>query len=97
MKRSHILPIIFAAIALNQGCFAAQNLELQRNAIQTRAANEHDCHLSHVTVVVVEDKKGVFRSTGCGHEEFWQCQDDEYGPDFCDRIDFPTDSMFLRF
>lgn len=97
MKRSLFLALLFLATLFLQGCFASQSVELQRNAIQTRAANEHDCHLNHVTVVVVEDKKGIFRSTGCGHEEFWQCVEDEYGPEFCDRVDFPADSMFLRF
>jgi len=97
MKRSLVISIIFVAIALLQGCFAAQNVELQRDTIRTRAANEFDCHLFHVNVLVVEDKKSVFRATGCGHEEFWQCVDVEDGADFCDRVDFPTDSMFLRF
>ena len=94
---SLLLVLIGVVISL-QGCFATQILEQQRDAIRMRAANEHDCHLLHVDVLVVEDKKGIFRSTGCGHEEFWSCKEDKYGgPDLCDRVPFPQSSMFKRF
>ncbi|MEO1272688.1 MAG: hypothetical protein AAFX99_31760 [Myxococcota bacterium] len=94
---SRTLPMLVILLLLAIVGLGCANNEVQRRAVTTRAANEHDCHRLAVTVVAVEDARKVWRANGCGHETFWECRSYEEGPDICDRVGFPEGSRFLRF